>query len=233
MPSRQPTRWRSWRCGTARLHALNPTTGRERWHTPAQGANGSGTTAPAIADGRVYFDSRGPFDLTGSLNAYSAATGALEWSAPGGGCSGPATTAAVIYQHSENTLTAFDATTGTVRFVINDFTSCDDPTAVDSMHVYGGASASDRFTGRHLYDLPGLILRTSVANGVVFSDSQSCGRGNCTERLVAVEAASGRVLAMPGVTTHGFPVVADGRLYVSSDPDATGSHLSLMMYQVP
>jgi outer membrane protein assembly factor BamB len=181
-------------------------------------------TAPAVANGVVYFGSNDK-----NLYAVDAATGRKRWSFPTDNAlySSPAVANGVVYVGThDNNLYALDAATGEKRWEFATGDYVDSSPAVAGGLVYVSSDrlfAVDAATGKQRwarrgrkFTIPGAGYRAfsppAVAGGVVYA-------GDEIEYLYALNAATGaqRWAFHTGNSVFSTPVVADGVVYVGSD----------------
>ncbi|CAG6395541.1 PQQ-binding-like beta-propeller repeat protein [Streptomyces cocklensis] len=177
-------------------------------------------TAPAVANGVVYFGSNDK-----NLYAVDAATGRKRWSFPTDNAlySSPAVANGVVYVGThDNNLYALDAATGEKRWAFPTGSTIDSPPVVAGDVVYVGSNdenlyAVDAVTGKKRWSFrcrkDGMVeARPTVVGGTVYVASWD-------DYLYALDAATGRKRweFATGDYVDSSPAVAGGLVYVSSD----------------
>jgi outer membrane protein assembly factor BamB len=204
----------------AKLHALDVTTGAERWSVATDATPG----LPAVANGVVVVPTRqtNGLAISGSLRAYDTATGALKWSiAYAGPPATPAIVNGTVYDAADLAVFGLDLTTGAIKWMTGPV-QCSGPAAVAYGLMYvdcNGVTAFDATTGSKAWG-PSTFNGSdpAVANGVVYVSSLDRQDGS----IAALDAHTGATLftkAPPtGEGIYGATAIVDGLLYVITQP---------------
>lgn len=211
------------------LRAIDAETGAPRWKVET---GEKILAAPTVAAGVAYFVS-----YDGNLRAVDVKTGAVRWTyvlgkitrerAYGGGLdsnlvqlsAAPAVADGVVYVARRNAVHAVDATTGKMRWVLDeDYGGADAPTVVVDGVVYQGTErgllAVEAGTGKKLWRWGGddVMAAPAIHDGVLYVLDWG-------KELSAMDAKTSKWRwSVP--LDHGqesSPVLVDGRLYVGSD----------------
>ena len=204
--------------GSGYVHALDATTGEERW---AFRTGDAVLSSPTVVNGTVYSGSN-----DGNLYAIDAGSGAERWRLETGGpvWSTPAVADGVVYIASrDGSLYAADAATGTARWQFTTRAPIESSPAVESGVVYVGSDdgslcAIDAATGSERWAFAtGAPVRSSpaVAEGAVYVGSDDGS-------VYAIDAETGmeRWAFATGDEVAASPAVADGIVYIGSLDDS-------------
>jgi outer membrane protein assembly factor BamB len=204
----------------ARLHALEISTGAERWSVATDADPG----LPAVANGVVVVPA-GPISGrsgTSSLRAYDVATGAPRWSiayvlTP----ATPAIVDGVVYDAADLAVFGLDLMTGVTKWMTGPV-QCGGPAAVAYGLMYvdcDGVTAFDTATDSKVWG-PATFDGSdpAVANGVVYITSHDNHDGS----IAALDARNGSTLFTKsppsGEGIFGPTAIVDGLLYVTTRP---------------
>jgi outer membrane protein assembly factor BamB len=203
--------------------AVNATTGAILWSNQNVG---DGTTPTLSADGRAVFVGgfgNFPQQLLYKLNA---ATGAVIWSRALGACGDDSTTVAgsMVFLSSCNNLYALSAATGSTVWQVS---GSGGRFAVEGGLVFNGAAAYNATNGSQVWSNPTYSGSSpAVANGVVYVDASS--------KIFMLNSSTGALLGTislpPSSEFDGAVIPVDGRVYVCSVNDTTGT-ISLHAYE--
>lgn len=195
----------------APLVAFDATTGKVIWTSAVV----TDLRAPATVVGHTLYV--GAFD--GTLYALDTRTGNVLWSAPGACCvfdQAPAVSDGRVFQlRTDDTLTAYDAATGTEIWTVSDF-AVGTLAAVDGKLIFGhtpNVVARDQATGAVLWRAPYFKSADTgspaVADGKVFVETN-------LSNLSALDENTGQLLwSAPALSMWG-PAVANGIVYASN-----------------
>ena len=199
------------------VYALDAGTGTILWKFVPPG--GYGDSAPAVANGVVYFGA----DYDNSLYALDAGTGTFLWKFTTGDWvdSSPAVANGVAYIGSDDgNLYALNAATGALLWKYTTGGKIESTPAVANGVAYIGSwdnnlYALDAGTGVLLwkYTSGGIVVSSpALANGVVYVGSND-------KNVYALDATTGALLwkhTTQGAISHSSPAVADGMIYIRS-----------------